>query len=89
MFEIANKGNLDQLVKKCHNKLGENIIRIMFAQLVNVMEQLQIKGVMHRDLKPQNIMLDDNYNIKVIDFGDSRRVEEELDEDEEDEPKDP
>ena len=34
-------------------------------------------------------MLDDNYNIKVIDFGDSRRVEEELDEDEEDEPKDP
>ena len=31
---------------------------------------------MHRDLKPQNIMLDDNYNVKVIDFGDARRVNE-------------
>ena len=38
---------------------------------------------MHRDLKPQNIMLDDNYNIKVIDFGDARRVNEDPIEDEE------
>lgn len=37
---------------------------------------------MHRDLKPQNIMLDANYNLKVIDFGDARKVFEELDEDE-------
>ena len=38
---------------------------------------------MHRDLKPQNIMLDDNYNVKVIDFGDARKVNEgSLDEEE-------
>lgn len=30
-------------------------------------------------------MLDDNYNIKVIDFGDSRKVDEQLDEEEEEE----
>ena len=29
---------------------------------------------MHRDLKPQNIMLDSNYNIKVIDFGDAKEI---------------
>ena len=28
---------------------------------------------MHRDLKPQNIMLDYEYNIKVIDFGDAKK----------------
>jgi serine/threonine protein kinase len=27
---------------------------------------------MHRDLKPGNIMLDKNYNIKIIDFGDAK-----------------
>jgi 3-phosphoinositide dependent protein kinase-1 len=35
------------------------------------------EGIMHRDMKPQNIMLDESYNIKIIDFGDARKVDEE------------
>lgn len=31
---------------------------------------------MHRDLKPLNIMLDENYNIKIIDFGDAKDINE-------------
>jgi serine/threonine protein kinase len=30
---------------------------------------------MHRDLKPQNIMMDENYNVKIIDFGDARKTD--------------
>jgi serine/threonine protein kinase len=41
-------------------------VRQYAAQLVSVMEYLQQKRVMHRDLKPQNIMLDDNFNLKVV-----------------------
>ena len=48
----------------------------MFAQMVNVIEFLQNKDVMHRDLKPKNLMLDENFNIKFIDFGDARKVHE-------------
>lgn len=43
---------------------------------------MQKTGVMHRDLKPLNIMLDKHYNVKVIDFGDARKVNEELDDEE-------
>ena len=29
---------------------------------------------MHRDLKPQNIMIDENYKIKLIDFGQVKKI---------------
>jgi len=38
---------------------------------------------MHRDLKPQNIMMGAHYNLKIIDFGDAKRVDEEESEEEE------
>lgn len=47
-------------------RLHEDLVKLYSAQLVSVMEYIQSKKVMHRDLKPQNILLDDNYNIKVV-----------------------
>ena len=41
-------------------------MRLFTAQLVTVLEYLQGQQIMHRDLKPQNIMLDENYYIKVV-----------------------
>eukprot|EP00350_Pseudokeronopsis_sp_OXSARD2_P001291 CAMPEP_0170561882 /NCGR_PEP_ID=MMETSP0211-20121228/57488_1 /TAXON_ID=311385 /ORGANISM="Pseudokeronopsis sp., Strain OXSARD2" /LENGTH=56 /DNA_ID=CAMNT_0010877981 /DNA_START=345 /DNA_END=515 /DNA_ORIENTATION=- len=43
---------------------------------------------MHRDLKPQNMLLDDEYNIKIIDFGDAKNLDE-PDEDEQDQQASP
>lgn len=74
MFENCENGSLDELIKKYKSKLGEDLTRIFMAQLVNAIEYLQTKKVMHRDLKPGNIMLDSNYNLKIIDFGDAKKV---------------
>jgi eukaryotic-like serine/threonine-protein kinase len=44
------------------------------AQMINFLEYIQEQNVMHRDLKPGNIMVDSNFNIKIIDFGDAKKM---------------
>ena len=73
VFEHAENGMLEDLIKMCKRRLGEDLIKIYMAQLVNFLEYMQQNSIMHRDLKPQNIMLDGEYNIKVIDFGDAKK----------------
>ena len=48
---------MENLLKK-HKTLGEDLTKIYVAQMVNLLEYMQKKDIMHRDLKPLNIMLD-------------------------------
>lgn len=43
-----------------------------------MMQHLHDNRVIHRDFKPLNIFLDDNYDICIADFGLSRKVEENI-----------
>lgn len=47
----------------------EGIARYYFLQLVNVLEYLHVRNVAHRDIKLDNILLDDNFQLMLIDFG--------------------
>lgn len=39
------------------------------VRILNALEYIHSRGVAHRDLKPENVMVDENDNIKLIDFG--------------------
>jgi serine/threonine protein kinase len=68
---VSNGTLLDFL--HTHGPLPENQIRHYFLQLISAMEYLHsIRRVAHRDLKLDNILLDQYNNIKIIDFGLSR-----------------
>eukprot|EP00042_Codosiga_hollandica_P058026 m.869959 g.869959 ORF g.869959 m.869959 type:complete len:907 (+) comp59749_c0_seq7:490-3210(+) len=43
--------------------------RKYFRQLISVLDHLHQSGIVHRDLKIENLMLDEDNNIKLIDFG--------------------
>jgi len=55
------------------------MIRLLLKQLRNAMHELWSKNLIHRDLKPQNLLLasksEDDLILKVADFGFARYVE--------------
>merc|ERR1712212_222504 len=50
--------------------LPEHLARDLFMQLVDTVSECHEKGVVHRDIKDENILIDINtFKIKLIDFG--------------------
>jgi serine/threonine protein kinase len=63
--------DLKKLWDKEKNIDIEKIKYIMY-QILKGVDYLHSKKILHRDLKPQNILIDSNYIVKIADFGLSR-----------------
>lgn len=72
--ELASGGEvLDYIV--AHRRLNEKETRKLVRQLASGVEYMNRMGVVHRDLKAENLLLDANLNLQIIDFGLSNAVE--------------
>ncbi|KAG1042528.1 hypothetical protein G6F46_000566 [Rhizopus delemar] len=52
-----------------HNYFQEPLARAIFKQIVECVAYLDVLGICHRDIKDENIVIDDQYQVKLIDFG--------------------
>ncbi|KAI0431575.1 hypothetical protein F5Y09DRAFT_330272 [Xylaria sp. FL1042] len=68
VLEYASGGELFDYILN-HRYLKDQAARRLFAQLISGVGYLHKKGIVHRDLKLENLLLDRNRNIIITDFG--------------------
>ncbi|XP_048368582.1 serine/threonine-protein kinase SIK2 isoform X1 [Sphaerodactylus townsendi] len=66
--EFAKNGEIFDYLAN-HGRLSESEARRKFWQILSAVEYCHSRKIVHRDLKAENLLLDNNMNIKIADFG--------------------
>jgi serine/threonine protein kinase len=72
VLEWLSGGSLQHLIESGHYESHEVIA--FTAQLLKAFQDLRRLGLIHRDLKPNNVMLTDDHRVKLADLGLVRKV---------------
>ena len=73
IMELCSGGDLLTYVRK-YRKIPESLAKITFKQLLEGLSYCHSKSIIHRDIKLDNILLDEYGHVKIGDFGVSRKV---------------
>lgn len=72
-MEYVHGEDLKQLIRKV-GRLSAGQAILVAKQVCEGLEEAHRLGVVHRDLKPQNIMVDQEGNARIMDFGIARSL---------------
>ena len=70
-MEYVEGTSLDELIRR-RNRLPVGVTVTVGRQLLRALEAAHAQGVVHRDIKPQNMLVDAQGFLKVMDFGIAR-----------------
>ena len=69
VLEYASKGELFNYIYCPQSGLNERYSKVIFAKILKGVQACHRKGICHRDLKMQNILVDSDFSPKICDFG--------------------
>lgn len=73
IFEMASKGCLFDLLHKKKERLDERLKYRIAYQTALALNYIHLSKVVHRDIKSHNVLLDENFTVKLGDFGIARK----------------
>lgn len=76
-LEYVPGGSIVALLRN-YGAFEEPLVRNFVRQILNGLSFLHNRGIMHRDIKGANILVDNKGGIKISDFGISKKVESDL-----------
>lgn len=77
LMEFVPGGSVRQLLNK-FEKFHEKTVQKYLNQLLQGLEYLHSKGIIHRDIKSANLLVDNEGTIKLSDFGASKYIEDSI-----------
>lgn len=78
-LEYMNAGSLASILTKI-GRIPEQILGMITVQLLKGLQYLhKVKKIIHRDIKPHNILLTTNGAVKIADFGVSGSIRNSFD----------
>lgn len=66
--ELCENGDLSEILDQ-ESLLDEDIAKFLTAELILAMKHMHNKGVIFRDLKPENLLIDSRGHLRLADFG--------------------
>ena len=74
VMEYVSEGDLEDRIKD-EGRLSPRTAAGMALQVAEALQAAHERGIIHRDVKPRNILITDSGHIKVADFGIARATE--------------
>ena len=74
VMEFLESGNLRKYIDAKGGWLPVDEALEKMEPVISILGRLHKSGLLHRDISPDNIMLDEDGSVKLIDFGGSRRM---------------
>ncbi|KAI8810159.1 kinase-like domain-containing protein, partial [Cladochytrium replicatum] len=61
--------DLFECIERHEGTITEEQARFVFVQVLRAVSYMHNRGLVHRDIKDENIVVDEDFNVKMIDFG--------------------
>ena len=78
LMDYIEGGDLLDYIQK-NGCVSEYTSRMVFKKMVSAVRYLHTRGIVHRDLKCENVLLDEKMNPKLTDFGFAKRINQRTD----------